>query len=90
MNFLDYWVILGLVGQFLFFMRFVVQWISTERKGRVVVPVYFWYFSLAGGFILFIYAVHEHDLVFTLGQGLGLFIYARNLVVEYRNPSKEM
>ena len=76
---LDIWLIIGLLGQAGFFMRFVIQWIASERKGESVVPVLFWYFSIAGGAILFIYALHIHDLVFTLGQGLGLFIYGRNL-----------
>lgn len=74
-----YWVILGFVGQFIFGMRFVVQWISSERKGRSVVPVAFWYFSIGGGITLTVYAIHIQDPVFIFGQGLGLLIYFRNL-----------
>jgi lipid-A-disaccharide synthase-like uncharacterized protein len=74
----DPWVIIGFAAQFLFMMRFVVQWISSERARRSVVPAAFWYFSIGGGLILFLYALHKGDPVFTLGQGLGLFIYVRN------------
>ena len=69
----------GFAGQALFSMRFVVQWLASERAGRSVVPVVFWYFSLAGGLTLFLYALYRLDPVFILGQGLGLFIYLRNL-----------
>ena len=60
-------------------MRFVVQWLASERAKRSVVPIAFWFFSLGGGTLLFIYAIQRQDPVFILGQGLGLFIYIRNL-----------
>ena len=75
----DAWILLGFVAQGLFTMRFVVQWIASERAKRSVVPVAFWFFSLAGGALLFIYAISRQDPVFIAGQGLGLFIYSRNL-----------
>lgn len=76
------WVFFGLLGQMFFTLRFLVQWLASERMGRSVFPVAFWYLSLAGGGILFVYAlVYRHDLVFTLGQGAGLAVYARNLVL---------
>ena len=74
-----WWVLLGLGGQAMFSMRFIVQWLASEREGRSVVPVAFWYFSVAGGVILFLYALYRRDPVFVLGQGAGLLIYARNL-----------
>jgi len=77
----DFWVIVGFLGQAGFFMRFVAQWIASERKGESVVPVVFWYFSILGGAILFVYAWHIKDPVFIVGQGLGLLIYGRNLVL---------
>ena len=73
------WVLFGLLAQALFMMRFLVQWIASERARRSVVPVAFWYFSLAGGLTLLAYAVHRRDPVFILGQGLGTVIYLRNL-----------
>jgi lipid-A-disaccharide synthase-like uncharacterized protein len=78
------WLAIGFLGQALFTMRFVVQWIKSERLRRSVVPKAFWYFSLAGGATLFAYAVHRGDPVFIVGQGLGIFIYLRNLWLIYR------
>lgn len=75
----DAWIVLGFVAQALFMMRFVVQWVASERARRSVVPVAFWFFSLGGGFLLTIYAIQRQDPVFILGQGLGLIIYIRNL-----------
>lgn len=73
------WIVVGLTGQVLFMMRFVVQWITSEKLKRSVVPVTFWYFSLAGGVVLFTYALWRKDPVFIIGQSTGLFIYTRNL-----------
>ncbi|WP_212522966.1 lipid-A-disaccharide synthase N-terminal domain-containing protein [Actibacterium sp. MT2.3-13A] len=74
-----WWVAIGLGGQLLFTARFLVQWIASERAGRSVVPLAFWYFSVGGGLVLFSYAVYRKDPVFILGQSMGLFIYLRNL-----------
>jgi lipid-A-disaccharide synthase-like uncharacterized protein len=76
---LDWWVALGFVAQALFSMRFLVQWIASERAGRSVVPTAFWLFSIGGGVLLFAYSLYRKDPVFIAGQGLGLFIYFRNL-----------
>lgn len=73
------WVVLGFFAQFCFTMRFVVQWIASEKAKRSVVPVAFWFFSLFGGSLLLLYAIHRQDPVFIAGQGLGLLIYIRNL-----------
>lgn len=78
---LDWWVIFGLVGQLMFTMRFVVQWIVSEKKGKSTIPTVFWYFSLSGGMVLFIYAIQIKNLVFMIGQGAGLIIYVRNLML---------
>jgi len=75
----SWWVVLGFVAQAMFFMRFAVQWIASERAGRSVVPTTFWIFSVVGGLLLLIYALQRKDPVFIAGQGLGLFIYLRNL-----------
>jgi lipid-A-disaccharide synthase-like uncharacterized protein len=81
---LNWWVLLGYVGQALFAMRFVVQWVASERVGRSVIPVAFWFFSIGGGLVLFAYALYIRDPVFILGQGLGLFVYLRNLYFVFR------
>lgn len=75
------WLVFGFGAQALFMMRFVVQWLASERRKRSVVPVSFWWLSLAGGVSLFVYALHLRDPVFVLGQGLGCAIYLRNLVL---------
>lgn len=75
------WLAFGLLGQALFSARFVVQWLASERAQTSVVPMLFWYFSLAGGITLLIYAIARHDPVFILGQGMGIFIYARNIML---------
>ena len=79
-----WWVAFGLFGQLMFTGRFLVQWIASERARKSVVPVLFWYFSMAGGLILLAYAIYRKDPVFVLGQSLGVFIYLRNLVLIHR------
>jgi lipid-A-disaccharide synthase-like uncharacterized protein len=79
----DLWVLFGFIAQFMFTMRFAVQWIASERARRSVVPVAFWFFSVAGGALLFVYAIYRQDPVFIAGQGLGLFIYLRNIWLIY-------
>ncbi|RLA80620.1 MAG: hypothetical protein DRG36_03040 [Deltaproteobacteria bacterium] len=69
-------------------MRFLVQWIVSERKKRSVIPIYFWYLSLAGGLTLLIYAIHIKDPVFIVGQSTGAFIYIRNLMLIYREKRR--
>ncbi|MCD8500197.1 MAG: lipid-A-disaccharide synthase N-terminal domain-containing protein [Gammaproteobacteria bacterium] len=73
------WLVVGFFGQLLFSMRFILQWLASERIKRSVIPHMFWYFSLAGGIVLFIYAIYRRDPVFILGQGAGIFIYLRNI-----------
>jgi len=75
------WLGIGLLGQSLFFMRFFVQWIASERSRKSVVPKAFWYFSLLGGMTLLAYAIYQRDPVFIVGQASGLFIYVRNLML---------
>ena len=75
------WVIIGLIGQAFFFMRFLVQWIVSERRGESMIPIAFWYFSIGGSMILLAYAIHRQDPVFILGQSVGSVIYIRNLIL---------
>ena len=81
---LNWWVLLGYGGQALFGMRFVIQWIASERVGRSVFPAAFWFFSIGGGVLLLVYALYIRDPVFIIGQALGLFVYLRNLYFVYR------
>lgn len=73
------WLILGFLGQALFFCRFFFQWLASEKKKASIIPVSFWYFSIVGGILLLAYAAYRRDPVFILGQAGGVFIYARNL-----------
>jgi lipid-A-disaccharide synthase-like uncharacterized protein len=88
---IDGWVILGFVAQFFFTMRFVVQWIASERARKSVVPTAFWFFSIGGGLLLLAYALHRKDPVFIAGQALGLVVYLRNLYfisIQGKEPGK--
>jgi lipid-A-disaccharide synthase-like uncharacterized protein len=80
-NIPNVWLIIGFAGQAAFSARFLVQWIVSEVRRESVIPVYFWYLSIMGGAILLVYAIHRRDPVFILGQGAGLVVYVRNLVL---------
>lgn len=73
------WLAVGFLGQVFFSSRFIVQWIASERKRTSVIPVAFWWLSLAGGASLLAYAIHRRDPVFILGQSVGMLVYGRNL-----------
>ena len=81
---LDFWAAFGLVAQLAFTARFVVQWITSERAGKSIIPLGFWYFSLVGSTGLLVYAIVRADPIFILGQSLGSVIYLRNLMLIYR------
>ena len=78
---------LGMLGQVLFFSRFLVQWLASEKKGRSVVPLSFWYLSIGGGGLLLVYALWRKDPVIVLGQTVGLFVYVRNLMLIHRRKA---
>lgn len=73
------WMGIGFFAQALFSARFFVQWLASEKAGKSVMPILFWYFSLGGSTILLAYAIHRKDPVFILGQSFGLLVYLRNL-----------
>jgi len=84
------WVSIGYTGQLIFGSRFLVQWIVSERKQKSVIPIAFWYLSIGGSLTMFTYAaVYLGDGPFTLGQGMGCFIYIRNLVLIGREDDEE-
>ena len=78
---IDLWTAFGFLAQFVFFMRFFVQWLQSERKKRTVVPITFWYLSMVGSVMILIYAIKRSDPVFIAGQFLALFIYVRNIML---------
>ena len=85
---LDYnefiWVAFGTLGQVIFFSRWVIQWLSSEKKQSSVIPVAFWWCSFLGGIITLIYAIHIRSFPFVLAQGIGIIVYSRNLFLIYR------
>ena len=78
------WLGIGFFGQALFFGRWVVQWIASERNAESRVPVSFWYMSLIGGLSTLTYAIDRMDPVFISGQAIGSVVYVRNLVLIHR------
>ena len=87
---LDALALFGIAAQLLFAARFVIQWLASERAGRSVMPIAFWFFSMGGGVLTLIYGLIRREPVIILGQGLSLFIYLRNLAFimrERRTPS---
>jgi lipid-A-disaccharide synthase-like uncharacterized protein len=83
-----FWLILGLCGQGIFASRFIVQWIASERKKRSVIPISFWWLSIAGSVTLLAYAIYQQDPVFILGQSTGVLIYFRNLYLLKMHPER--
>jgi lipid-A-disaccharide synthase-like uncharacterized protein len=81
------WKLIGFGGQALFAARFLVQWFQSEREGRSVIPLAFWYCSLGGGAVLLAYAIYVGDAVFIVGQASGLIVYSRNLYLIFRERS---
>jgi len=78
---LDTWVIFGFFAQFIFFLRFAVQWWVSEKEKKSVVPMSFWYLSIIGSVMILIYAIKRQDIVFIVAQFLALFIYIRNIML---------
>jgi lipid-A-disaccharide synthase-like uncharacterized protein len=84
------WFIVGFGGEFVFFLRFVVQWWASERAKRTVVPMVFWHLSLAGTALVLAYAVQRIDPVFILAYSLNIFLYVRNMMIARRDPAVAM
>jgi lipid-A-disaccharide synthase-like uncharacterized protein len=82
------WIVVGFLGQGLFFGRWLVQWIVSERRAESQMPVAFWYLSLVGGLITLAYAIYRRDPVFIAGQSIGALVYIRNLMLIHRRGSE--
>jgi len=81
MKFETLWLLVGFAGQTLFFLRFLIQWIVSEKQKKSVIPLGFWYLSITGALLLLSYAVWRKDPVFILGQSCGILVYSRNLIL---------
>jgi lipid-A-disaccharide synthase-like uncharacterized protein len=84
----DFWLVFGLAAQLVFGVRFVVQWISSERAGKSVIPIAFWFFSIVGGLMTLVYGLVKREPVIIFGQGLSTIIYVRNVVLIFREKRR--
>ena len=85
----DFWLAFGLCAQLLFTARFLVQWISSERAGRSVIPIAFWFFSMGGGLMTLVYGIVKREPVIIFGQGVATLIYIRNIMLIFRERDKD-
>jgi lipid-A-disaccharide synthase-like uncharacterized protein len=85
----DFWIVLGLVGQITFMGRFFIQWIASEKAGKSIIPIYFWYMSIVGSLLLLLYALHRRDPIFILGYSGGSIIYIRNLILIHKETRSQ-
>ena len=83
-----FWLIIGFLGQGIFASRFIIQWISSEKKGESTIPVIFWYLSIFGGLSLLMYAISRKDPVIITGQLFGIIIYSRNLILIHKKNNR--
>jgi len=81
--------IVGIIGQAVFFSRFLIQWIVSEREGKSVIPPSFWFLSIAGSAMTLVYAIWRKDPVFTLAQSVGMIVYIRNIMLIRKHKQKQ-
>jgi len=84
----DFWLAFGLIAQLFFTARFLVQWISSERAGKSVVPMAFWFFSIGGGMMTLVYGIVKREPVIIIGQALSTIIYLRNIMLIVKNRGR--
>lgn len=87
MNTIDPWVYFGFFAQFVFFLRFVVQWVASEKQKKSVIPLAFWYLSITGSLLILMYAIKRQDPVFIAGQGFAMIIYIRNIMLHAKDDA---
>ena len=85
---LNPWVLFGFAAQFIFFLRFAVQWWVSEKKKQSVIPVSFWYLSIVGTLMILVYSIQRKDIVFITASCLNSLIYVRNLILIHNNKDK--
>ena len=85
----DHWAMIGFGGQAIFFSRWIVQWIISEKAGKSQIPIAFWWISITGGCITFVYAVAKVEPVLLLGQLLALAMYTRNLFLVFKERARK-
>ncbi|GJE74752.1 MULTISPECIES: lipid-A-disaccharide synthase N-terminal domain-containing protein [Methylorubrum] len=77
----DFWLVFGVAAQLVFGSRFILQWLASERAGKSVMPLSFWFLSILGGLMTLVYGFVRKEPVIIIGQGLSTVIYVRNLVL---------
>ena len=85
-------VALGFLGQVVFFSRWIIQWMASERRGESHMPEFFWWCSLVGAGLLLTYFILDRDPVGILGQSVGWMVYSRNIYLihfKHRKPVEE-
>jgi lipid-A-disaccharide synthase-like uncharacterized protein len=85
----DLWLVFGLLAQLVFTARFLVQWLASEKAGRSVVPMAFWFLSIVGGTMTLVYGIQRREPVIIMGQTLSIFIYVRNVMLIFKNKTKQ-
>jgi lipid-A-disaccharide synthase-like uncharacterized protein len=81
-----FWKVIGWLGNAAFFSRFIIQWYASEKRKQVVVPVSFWWLSLAGSLCLLTYAIfYQKDSVFIFAYAFTWIPYIRNLIIQKRS-----
>jgi lipid-A-disaccharide synthase-like uncharacterized protein len=83
----DFWLAFGIVAQLLFTARFVIQWLVSEKLGKSVIPVAFWFLSMGGGIMLLIYGIIRREPIIILGQAFAVVIYMRNLMLIFKSKA---
>lgn len=81
-------LIYGSMGQIIFTLRFIYQWIYSKRKDESLLPIGFWIISLFGSLIIVSYAIYRKDPVLILGQSTGLLAYSRNIYLSKKSESQ--
>ncbi|ACM36275.1 MULTISPECIES: lipid-A-disaccharide synthase N-terminal domain-containing protein [Rhizobium/Agrobacterium group] len=84
------WLGLGVLAQLMFSLRFIIQWLVSEKQKRSVIPAAFWWFSVIGGIMLLAYGIHRGEPIIMLGQGLGIIVYIRNLMLLHQGRKTDL
>jgi lipid-A-disaccharide synthase-like uncharacterized protein len=85
----DLWLVFGLLAQLVFTARFLVQWLASEKAGRSVVPMAFWFLSIVGGTMTLVYGIQRREPVIIMGQTLSIFIFVRKVMLIFTNKSNQ-
>ena len=84
-----FWKAVGWIGNAVFFSRFFVQWIATEKRKKVIIPISFWWLSLVGSILLLIYGIYRKDSVFIFAYAFTWIPYIRNILIHYRHKAAQ-